>query len=75
MAKNVETVVNRNRVVHLLKEHPDGLDIDTITKELNADIKDVKPILIDMQQERKISSGLKKMTGKFTIFNRHYFIL
>lgn len=73
MVKKVE--FGEAQIVGLLSEHPEGLDIYSITKKLNADIRSVKPLLLNLQEKNKISSGLKKITGKFSCFDRHYFIL
>jgi len=75
MVSNVDLEV-KDRVIHLLSAHPEGLDISAITKELSKDIRDVKPILVELQDSNKIASGLKKSKGKkITSFDRHYFFL
>ena len=75
MVSNVVDSVDSSRIVGLLSKHPDGLDITEITKELKADIRDVKPVLVELQDKNEISSGLKKSKGKLTSFDRHYFLL
>ena len=70
MAKDVS-----GDVVDLLSKHPDGLDIDFIIKELKSDVRVVKPVLLELQDTNKISSGLKKIIGRFNYFDRHYFLL
>ncbi|MBI5051330.1 hypothetical protein HZC08_01085 [Candidatus Micrarchaeota archaeon] len=70
MVKNVG-----KEVVDLLSKHPEGLDIDSIIKTLNSDIREVKPILVELQGQNKVSSGLKKISKQFNSFDRHYFLL
>ena len=63
----------KDRVINLLSRHPEGLDILAIIKELDADVSEVKPVLVELQDKNQVSSGLKKSKGKFTSFDRYYF--
>ncbi len=72
MTKTVS--VTPDMVIELLSNHPEGLDLITITEQLKVDIKDIKPILTDLQNRNQVSSGLKKIENK-SIFNRYYFFL
>ena len=66
---------NKKEVFKLLSQHPEGMDINSISKTLNLDIRQVKPALNHLQQINKVSSGLKKIETDLTYFDRYYFAL
>ena len=66
---------NKKEVFRLLSQHPEGMDINSISKTLNLDIRQVKPALNHLQQNNKVSSGLKKFEKDLTYFDRYYFAL
>lgn len=61
-------------VIGVLSNFPQGLNIIKISKKLDRDLTHVKPVLIDLENKNKISSGLKKVEkGKLKFFDRYYF--
>ena len=66
-------VLNGENVLALLRGNPEGLDIIKIAKQLNADIRDVRSILNELQDNRKINTGLVKREGRPTYFERMYY--
>ena len=67
--------ITENDILRLLSKHPKGMDLIAITRELKADVRDVKPLMIHLQNNQKVGSGLKKFTGKLNYFMRYYFAL
>ena len=60
-------------IISLLQTRKNGLNAIKIATKLNTDVRSVKPLLIEMQTDQKIVSGLKKHNGALNFFERVYY--
>ena len=60
-------------VILLLKRKDKGMGVVEIARKLESNIRTVNPLLIQLQNSRKIASGYKKCGRSPMFFERQYF--
>lgn len=61
-------------VISLLnKNKRNGIDMNRLVTKLDSNIREVKPIIIQLQNTHQVVSGLKKRSGSPMYFERLYY--